>query len=250
LEPQLAPQPEAAKPVPSIPGYRDILRGSNIRPFTHLSRMRVVLPGLAAQELTIAAVHTGGESGVTQAAERIAAMRSRVLHWRGSYELRATDWVDGSGFDRCLAVHDGACLIGARTSLPRLLGDRAPSARVVNLSSMRRRVMLLVTIQDVTRYLPALQACELHSLRISVSTDMHLSITAEYQTPVSAAHAPACLESLQDPRRELHHTRAMLARADAPSGSDRSQLKTGVTHDEIEELLDELCWSLRHVAHT
>jgi hypothetical protein len=108
--------------------------------------------------------------------------------------------------------------------------------------------MLLITLQDVPQYLPAFAACGLHRLRISVSADLRISVSIEYQTPANAARGPACLAELQGAGPELRHTREMLARAAAISGSDRAQLNSGVTREEIEQLLDELCWSLRRLA--
>jgi hypothetical protein len=73
----------------AVPGYRDMLRGSDVAPFANLQRLRVYLPGLSAQRLVLAGVHSGGEAELVRSAERIAATRERVPNWRGSSELRA-----------------------------------------------------------------------------------------------------------------------------------------------------------------
>jgi hypothetical protein len=229
----------------ALPGYRDILRGSDINPFDQLRALRVFLPGLSAERLMLAGVHSGGEAELMQAAERIARSRERVPSWRGSSQLRAAAWLDGSGFDRGLAVHGDAFAIGARRELPQLLGR---DARVAALSKTKRGVLVVAALHDVAHYLPALRPCQLRSLRISISEALRLQLQAEYESAPDTARAATCLTSLGDATIPLRATRELLARATAGVGSTHSQLRTEVTRDEIAKLLDEICWSLRRLA--
>jgi uncharacterized protein YjbI with pentapeptide repeats len=89
----------------AVPGFRDVLRGSNIRPFNDLERVRITLSGAEAEKLIVAGVHVGGEAAVRDAAKRVAAMRRQEPIWRGDSSLQATSWVDGTNVDRGLALH-------------------------------------------------------------------------------------------------------------------------------------------------
>ena len=170
--------------VMAVPGFRDMLRGSGIRPFVDLRLLRVSLHGLAAEQLTLAGVHGGGEQALLDVAERIAAMRNRKPLFRGDAELRASAWEDGTGVDRGLAVHGGAFVIAARTAMPGLLGTQQPAQQVPRLSSLRDRVALLLTVEDASRYLPGVQPCGLQALRASIAVSgerPRLALSAYYR---------------------------------------------------------------------
>lgn len=231
----------------TLPGYRDMLRGSDINAFANLERLRIFLPDISARQLTLAGMHAGGEPELMRAAERVAASRAQSTIWRGGSALRGTAWIDGSGYDRGLAVHGNAFLIGPRGALPRLLGDEAPGERVAELSKTRRGVLLLLELHAVDRYLPALQPCGLQSLRISVSVAQRLSVRARYASASQAAEAGTCLTRLSGASSELRLLRELLGRASPARHDELSLLNTGVTHEEIARLLDELCWSLRRI---
>jgi hypothetical protein len=230
----------------ALPGFRDILRGADIRPFEQLRTLRVFLPGFSAAKLTLAAEHVEGEAAIMQAAQRIAAAREQVPSWRRSSELQATAWLDGTSQDRGIAVHGSTFLIGPRRSLPGLLGEQAPGDQVDHLVKLRRGVVAAVTLYDVPRYLPLLQPCQLRNLRISVSAALRLHLQAEYDAAENAARSASCLTSLGEAADQLRTLRQLLKRATAaPDGSSRFELKTEVTDDEIARLLDELSWALR-----
>lgn len=231
----------------ALPGYRDMLRGSDLLPFGNLQRLRVFMPGLSPERLVLAGVHRGGEPELMRAAQRVAASRERVPKWKGDASLRATSWVDGSGFDRGIAVHADAFLIGARTQLPRLLGEAQSSARVADLSSMRGDGLVLLALDAVERYVPALSACELRKLRLTVSRALQLQLTATYESAATAARAADCLASVPEAHGELSFVSALLTRA--RPHEQQSRLNTGVTREDVARLLDELCWSLRRVVH-
>jgi hypothetical protein len=231
----------------SMPGYRDMLRGSNIRPFVDLQRLRITLDGVAPERLTVAGVHVAGEPAVAAAARRVAAMRQQEPIWRGDSQLRATSWVDGSGVDRGLAVHDGAFVIAARDSLPALLGS-GEGERVTGMSRLRERVVLVVSIEDAARYLPSLQACALQALRVSIAASgdrPQLSVRGDYKAASFANAAPACLRGLGGDAAQLTVLIAWLSRAESAAGSYSTKLNSGVTSEEIQQLLDELAWALR-----
>jgi hypothetical protein len=233
----------------SVPGLRDLLRGSDIRPFYDLDRLRITLTDLTPQALVVAGVHTKGEQGVREAAKRIAAMRQREPVWRGDSKLQATSWIDGSGLDRGLAMHDAAFLIGARESLPGLLGDAVSDDRVDSLSRLRKRVVFALAIEEVSRYVPVLSACALQALRVSIAStvaDSHrMSLQAEYETSNAARESPRCFAGLGDRAAPLSALVAWLAQAPSTPGSFSAHFNSGITNDEIQALLDELAWVLR-----
>lgn len=232
----------------SVPGYRDLVRGSGIRPFSDLQRLRMTLTGVSAERLTLAGVHLGGAQALTEAAARVAAMRDRQPTWRGDADLRATSWIDGSGVDRGLAVHDRAFLIAARTAMPAILGADGPAARVERMSHMRKRVVILLAIEDAARYLPALQTCALQALRLSVAADgdgYRMALTAHYEAESFAHHAPTCLRALDERAAQLSSVVEWLARARNTPGSYSAGLTMGMTHENIAKLLEELAWALR-----
>lgn len=233
----------------ALPGYRDMLRGSDIAPFSNLRALRVFLPGLSAERLVLAGVHADGEDAIVRAAERVANARERVPSWRGPSTLRATSWLDGSGYDRGLAVQGDAFLIGARRELPRWLGQQSPSARVRQLSKSRHGVLVLAVVHEVTHYLPALGGCKLRNLRLSISNALRLHLSAEYETEESAAHAASCFAGLDEAVSQLRWTTELLSRATGVSASTRTQLRTTITSEGIAKLLDEICWSLRRTVH-
>ncbi|HMI91316.1 MAG TPA: hypothetical protein VK509_08130, partial [Polyangiales bacterium] len=74
----------------SVPGLREALRGSGIRPFIDLRSARIRVPGRAPERLALAGTHVGGEQALLSAAEGVAAMRGRQLNWRGGSDLRAS----------------------------------------------------------------------------------------------------------------------------------------------------------------
>jgi hypothetical protein len=232
----------------SVPGYRDALRGSGIRPFSDLERLRIRLSGVEPAGLALAGVHTAGERALQSVAERVAAMRDRQLIWRGGADLRATSWVDGSGVDRGLALHAGAFLIAARTELPDMLGVQVPGQKVLDLSQMRERVVLLVTIEDTGRYMPGLKTCAPQALRVSIAADggeFRMALSAHYAAPVSASDTRNCLHSLDGSRSELSSLMQWLAQAQSTPGSDTTHLRTEVSHADVEQLLEALAWALR-----
>jgi hypothetical protein len=233
----------------SIPGFRDMLRGSSIRPFSDLERLRITLTDVAPEKLTIAGVHVEGEQALRDAARHVAAMRQQEPVWRGDSSLQATSWVDGSGVDRGLAIHDGAFLIGARESLPAMLSSSSTEDRVDGLSRLRKRVILSLAIEDAARYLPSLPACGLEALRVSVATTgrgQRLSVRAEFETASAARDAPKCLRALGEAAAPLSRLVAWLTQAEVVAGSFSTQYNAGVTSGEIQELLDELAWALRN----
>jgi hypothetical protein len=235
--------------VSSVPGLRDLLRGSDIRPFYDLDRLRITLTELTPQSLVLAGVHTKGEQGVREAAKRIAAMRRREPVWRGDSKLQATSWMDGSGLDRGLAMHDAAFLIGARESLPGLLGDAVSDDQVDSLSRLRKRVVFALAIEEVSRYVPVLSACALQALRVSIASTaadtQRMSLRAEYETSTAARESPECFAGLGDRAAPLSALVAWLARAPSTPGSFTTHFNSGITNDEIQALLDELAWVLR-----
>ena len=232
----------------AVPGYRDAVRGSGLSPFTDLQRLRVALRGVAPERLLLAGVHIGGEQALHDMAKRVAAMRNQELTWRGDSSLRATSWVDGSGVDRGLAVHDGAFVIAARTALPAALGND-PQKQVVATSRMREHVMALLTIEDVPSYLPGLGACALEGLRISFSDLGHeyrMSLTAHYKNGALASAAAVCLRANGSDTPQLSRFVEWLAHAVSAPNSYSTKLQIGVRNEEIEQLLGELAWSLRN----
>jgi hypothetical protein len=232
----------------SLPGFRDLLRGSNIRPFTDLQRLRITLDGVAPERLTVAGVHVAGERAVVDAARRVAAMRQQEPIWRGDSQLRATSWVDGSGVDRGLAVHEGAFVIAARDNLPAILGS-SQGERVAGMSRLRERVVMVLSIEDAARYLPGLQACALQALRVSVAASgdrPQLSVRGDYKAASFAKAAPECLRGLGGDAAQLSGLVAWLSRAESAAGSYSTKLNIGVTSAEIQQLLDELAWALRN----
>ena len=234
----------------AVPGYRDILRGSDLAAFSNLERVRVFLPGLAPERLVIAGVHRGGESEMVGSAERIAASRERVPMWRGSSALRAAAWLDGSGYDRSLALHGGAFVIGGRSQLPRLLGEQPDPSRVDRLSSARGDTMLALVIRNVSRYVPVFASCHLHNLSLSITSTLQLRIEAGLASATDAARFPACVEQLGDDARELRYLTELLARSAVEPERAQARLVTGVTSEQITRLLDELAWALRRVARS
>lgn len=235
--------------VMSVPGLRDMLRGSNIRPFFDLERLRITLSDASPERLVVAGVHADGEQAMRDAAARIAAMRRQEPVWRGDSTLRATSWVDGSGLDRGLAMHAGAFLIGARESLPAVLGDARSEDRIESLSRMRKRVMFVVSIEAAARYLPILARCSLQGLHVSIASTpadtQRMSLRADYETATAAGVAPECLQTLGKRIEPLSRIAGWLAQASSEPGSFSTQLNVGVTNAEIQSLLDELAWTLR-----
>jgi hypothetical protein len=234
--------------VTAVPGLRDMLRGSGLRPFVDLRQLRVSLSGVTAERLALAGVHDGGEKALLDTAGRIAAMRSQKPIWRGDDELRASSWVDGTGVDRGLAVHGGSFVIAARGAMPGLLGAQQPAKQLVGLSSMRERVALALTIEDAGRYLPGLQACALQALKLSVATNGdsgRLNLTAYYRAASSAKAAHACLRGPGAGAAQLSGLVDWLGRAESAQGRDSTHLEIGVTSAEIEQLLNALAWALR-----
>lgn len=230
-----------------VPGYSDMLLGANLRPFSDLARLSIRIASTSAASLTLAGVHNGGEDALRRAAERVAAMRRERPIWRGNSALRATAWVDGSRVDRGLAIHDGAFVIAPRTRMASLLGDRDPSARVAELSKLRARVVLTASIEDVPRYASELDGCGLAALHVSVATlgdEYRLALSASYADDRRAAAARTCTSEHAGETSRL--LRSWLADARAPEGQYTTHLNTRVTHAEIERLLDELGWGLRH----
>lgn len=236
--------------ITAVPGLRDLLRGSNIRPLLDLERLRVTLHAPNAQELALAGVHLGGESAMRDAAKRIAAMRQQEPVWRGGSRLQATSWVDGSGIDRGLALHDGAFLIGARESMATLLGASDPA----ELSRMRERVFFTLALEDAARYLPTLSGCTLQALRISVASTnadtQRLSLRAEYESRAAAAASTDCVRALGERAAPLQRLVGWLEQASAESGSYITRLNVGVTGDELQTFLDELAWVLRSASRS
>jgi hypothetical protein len=231
----------------SVPGYRDVMRGSGIRPFSDLTLLHVQLAGLEPAQLVVAGVHFRGETPLLEAATRMASIREREPIWRGNATLRATSWIDGSGVDRGFAVHEGAFVIGARGSMPGLLGSTAPGERVAQLSRLRKRVVLRFSLEDAGHYLPSLGSCELQALYISVAAYPHayrMSLGAEYGSANAAQHAAACLahSEMQAPRLLAWLT--MTSSASTPQGNNY-QLNTEVTRGDIEALFEELGRGLR-----
>jgi len=232
----------------AVPGLRETLRGSGIRPFIDLRRARIRLPGRAAQRLALAGTHVGGERALQAAAEGVAAMRGQQLNWRGDSDLRASSWVDGSGVDRGLAVHGDAFLIAERSALPALLGGKQPGQRVRALSQLGERVLLVLAVEDVAVYVPGLRPCELVALRVSIAESgpgYRLALTAHYRTPSAASRAQRCLRELPASPSQVSSLVAWLARAASEHSSHATSLKMGVTGEDIEQLLNGLAWALR-----
>jgi hypothetical protein len=232
----------------AVPGYSEMLLGANLRPFSDLTRLSVRIAGRSAATLTLAGVHTAGEDALRLAAERVAAMRRQRPVWRGNSALRATSWVDGSRVDRGLAIHDGAFVIAPRASMPALLGERDPSARVSELSKLRARVVLAATLENVGDYIKELDGCGLSALHVSIATladDYRLALTASYTDDRCAADARACASKHAAEKSRL--LSGWLADAKATAGEYTTSLHTRVTHAEIEQLLDELGWGLRRM---
>lgn len=236
----------------AVPGYREVFRGSSIRPFSDLRLLRVFLAGLRAERLVVAGVHARGEDALVQAADRVAAMRSLEVDWRGDSDLRATSWIDNSGIDRGFAVHDAAFVIGPRERLPAILGAKAPGDRVVELSKLRRQVVMACLVEDAGVYLPALSACGLQSLQVSVAArgdDLRMSLAANYASSAFAAAAAACLDESQTGPRTPNLI-AWLKAASGATGSYSSQLRTSLSRVQVEHLFDEISAALRHAART
>ncbi len=236
----------------AVAGFRDILRGSSIRPFNDLERLRVSIRGSDPEELMIAGVHSGGEAAVREAAQRIAAMRRQEPIWRGDSSLRATSWVDGTAADRGLALRGGAFLIGARSSLPSLLGTSSKDP-VQDASRLRKRVFILLTIDDAPRYLPAVSKCALQGVRLSLADQgdtQRISLYAEYETLTAARAARQCLDRLGDGATPDAELLGWLARAQVAADSSATQLSSEVTNAQIQSLLDGLAWVLRTAGRT
>lgn len=233
----------------AVPGYRALLRGSDVAAFSNLDRLRVFLPGLSAERLVLAGVHSGGEAEVVRAAERVASTRERVPTWRGSSELRAAAWIDGSGFDRGLAVHGAAFLIGGRAQLPGLLGEQAPGTRVDKLSLTRPEVLFSAVLRNVEHYLPVLASCQLRTLSISITRALRISLSAELDTDADASRVRVCAANSGD-SSELRYLSELLGQAVVEPGRARMRLNTGATSEEISRLLDELCWALRRITRS
>ena len=232
----------------AVPGLRDALRGSGIRPFIDLRRVRVRIGGRSAQHLALAGAHLGGEKALLAAAARVAAMRDHELSWRGDASLRASQWLDGSGVDRGLALHADAFVIAERSVLPRLLAAREPERSVGEFSQLRERVVLRAALEDAAHYAPALHACELQAVRLAIgqgSGGYRMSFNAEYATASAAQRGPACAAGLGASAGQLSRLISWLARAESAAEGYRTSLKIGVTSDEIEQLLNELAWMLR-----
>jgi hypothetical protein len=232
----------------AMPGYADILRGSGIQPLSDLSRARVRVLGLSPERLSLAGVHVAGEAAVVTAAERVAAMREQAPEWRGDSDLRATSWVDGSGFDRGLAVQGGAFVIAARSALPGLL---ATEDAVRSASKLRERAFVDIWMEDAPRYLPGVEACALQALRVSLTdaaSGQRMLLSAQYKTGSAARAGAACWRAL-DANADARHGQwktiaSWLARAESSEGFG-VQLNLGVTSDDIQRLFDELAWALR-----
>lgn len=232
----------------AVPGYRDVLRGSGIDPFSDLSSLRISLGELSQAQLLVAGHHAKGEDALRQAAQRVASMRNAVPIWRGDADLRATSWVDGTGVDRGFAVHGGAFVIAARTALPALLGTSAPGQQVSSMSSMREHVVLSLTIEAGRRYLPALRDCVPQALRVAIAAEggrYRLAMTASYETVTLAQHANTCLRALPTSANQLTNLVAWLARAESNPNSLTTSLRTEAANADIEQLLSELAWVLR-----
>jgi hypothetical protein len=232
----------------AVPGLRDALRGSGIRPFIDLRRARVRLAGRAADGLALAGTHAGGEQALRAAAERVAAMRGRELDWRGDADLRASSWVDGSGVDRALALHADAFVIAERKALPALLERQPPAERVRALSQLRERALLALAVEDAGVYLPGLRPCQLDALRLSIAASgdgYRLALTAHYRRPSAASGARRCLRELPSSPDQVATLVGWLALAESEPGGHGTSLKIGVTGDDIEHLLNGLAWALR-----
>jgi hypothetical protein len=232
----------------AVPGVRDALRGSGIRPFIDLRRARIRLSGRGADRLALAGAHVGGERALLTAAEGVAAMRGQQLSWRGDSDLRASSWVDGSGVDRGVAVHGDAFVIAQRQALPALLSGQQPGQRVRAMSQLRERALLALTIEDLAIYLPALRPCELDAVRLSIALagdGYRLSLTAHYRRPSSASAGQRCLRELPARPAQISRLLEWLALATNEPASHATSLKIGVSGEEIEQLLNGLAWALR-----
>jgi len=236
----------------SVPGYRDALRGSGIRPFSDLTVLHIQLAGLEPAQLVVAGVHLRGEPALVEAATRVASMRELEPIWRGDGALRATSWIDGSGVDRGLAVHEAAFVIGARSSMPSLLGSSAPGARVPQLSRLRKNVVWRFVLEDAGHYLPAFGRCELQALSISVAAYAHsyrMSLNAEYTSATAAQQAATCLTQSG---LQAAHLLTWLTGSGAAMDMDMRmgpgncyQRNTEVARGDIEALFEELSRALR-----
>jgi hypothetical protein len=236
----------------AVPGFRDVLRGSSIRPFDDLERLRVSIRGADPEKLMVAGVHVGGENAVRDAARRVAAMRRQEPIWRGDSKLQATSWVDGTTADRGLAVRDGAFLIGARSSMPALLGSSSEDP-VREASRLRKRVIILLTIDDAARYLPGASKCSLEAFRLSIAAQgdtQRISLRADYETSAAARAAAQCLRPVEGGSAPDSELLGWLARAQVLPDSSTTQLSTEVMNAQIQSLLDGLAWVLRSVGRT
>jgi len=253
LDPQKIVQMVLISPVTtllvSIPGYGDVLRGSQIRPFVNLKSLRVRLTTLASGRLVLAGQHSGGEQAILDAAQRVAAMRNQELVWRGDPALRATSWVDPSGADRGLAVHQGAFIIGPRTAMAALLKTDRPDKRVLRMSRLHARAYFALTIEDASRYLPGVDTCALQALRLSLKSNgrgtNRLDLTADYRSALYATGASACFRGLQQGGSQLSILANWLARAQGSSSGYTRKLQIGITSGDVEQLIDALSWSIR-----
>lgn len=236
----------------AVPGFRDVLRGSSIRPFNDLERLRISIRGADPEKLMVAGVHVGGEEAVREAAQRVAAMRRQEPIWRGDSKLRATSWVDGTAADRGLAVRDGAFLIGARASMPALLGSTSEEP-VQEASRLRKRVILLVTVDDAPRYLSGASKCALEAFRLSIATQgdrQRISLHADYETSAAARAAAQCLHPVGGGAAPDSELLGWLARAQVAPDSSSTRLTTEVSNAQIQSLLDGLAWVLRSVGRS
>jgi hypothetical protein len=232
----------------AVPGLREALRGSGIRPFIDLRSARIRLAGRAPERLTLAGTHTGGERALLAAAEQTAAMRGRQLNWRGDDTLRASSWVDGSGVDRGLALHGDAFVIAERSAMPALLAAQQPGLQVRALSQLREHAVLALAVEDAALYFPGMQPCELDAVRLSIATSgtgYRLALTAQYRRPSAASAAPHCLREHTASPDPLSRLVDWLERAESKPESHTTSLKIGVTGDDVEQLLNGLAWALR-----
>jgi hypothetical protein len=225
----------------SVPGFRDMLRGSGLQVFGDLQQLRLFLPGTAPAQLMLAGVHTGGEDKLVLAAQRSSAMRGRALEWRGNAALRATAWIDGSGIDRGLAVAGAAFTIGARARMASWLGAVDPELRVRQLSALRARVVVALVVDDVARYLPEPGRCGLQTMHVNVAAaaeedELRLTLSTRYADDAALERAPNCLRELD----QLPCLRSWLIAAESQSRSTR-----GVSRDDMERVLEEIAWALR-----
>lgn len=253
LDPQKFVQMALISPVTtllvSVPGYGDLIRGSQIRPFVDLISLRLRLTSFAPGQLVLAGRHKGGEQALLEAAQRIASMRNREPVWSGGPQLRSTSWVDGSGADRALAVHHGAFLIAPRATMATLLSVDPPQNRILEMSRLHKRAYFDLKVEDASRYLPEIGSCALQAIRLSLGsgTDSaaRLELIANYKSAWHATRARACLQGLQKGGTQLSFLANWLATAEGSANSYTRRLQIGIAIRDIDRLIDALSWAIR-----